>query len=193
MFVIVGLGNPGMRYKNTYHNLGFMVVDELAKQLKVKFSKVECKSKIAKGSYAGQEFVLAKPETFMNLSGEAVHKLIKKYALDPSQDLLVVFDDADLKTGQLRLKENGSAGTHNGMRSIIGEINTTEFMRLRVGFKNQKLADKDIAILDLVLSRIEHNEKDALSGAISLAVSGIIDMLKGVDVHKIEERINRRI
>ena len=133
MILVVGLGNPGMKYKNTYHNVGFMAIDALAKRLKVKFDKTECDARTCKGNYKGVEFVFAKPETYMNLSGEAVKKLVARYDVDVTRELIVCYDDVDLPIGKLRIREEGSAGTHNGMRSVIGLLGRQEDITLPWG------------------------------------------------------------
>ena len=142
MYVVVGLGNPGTRYRNTYHNIGFMVADALAKKCKLRFSGKECAALTAKGRAGGVPFVIAKPQTFMNLSGESVKQLVRKYC-DTEDELIVVYDDADLPVGRMRLREEGSAGTHNGMRSIVAELNTTSFKRIRIGIKTDGTDKKD--------------------------------------------------
>lgn len=130
--MVVGLGNPGMEYAFTPHNFGFLLVDELAQRAGARVSLRECQSLTGRARLADTAIVLAKPETYMNLSGAAVRDLVRKYDCDPSQ-VLVAYDDLDLPLGSLRLRERGSAGTHNGMRSIVKVLGTNEFPRLRLG------------------------------------------------------------
>ena len=130
--MVVGLGNPGMEYAFTPHNFGFLLVDELAQRAGARVSLRECQSLTGRARLADTVVVLAKPETYMNLSGAAVRDLLRKYDGDPSQ-VLVAYDDLDLPLGHLRLRERGSAGTHNGMRSIVQVLGTNEFPRLRLG------------------------------------------------------------
>ena len=130
--LVVGLGNPGREYEKTRHNIGFRVVDELARRWGMRFTKRRAKALIAEPSLPGRHPILAKPQTFMNLSGDAVQALRRLYALEPRQ-ILVVYDDIDLPFGRLRLRESGSAGGHGGVRSIIDRLGTQEFPRLRVG------------------------------------------------------------
>jgi len=191
MKVIVGLGNPGLKYKNTFHNVGFMVVDYIAKKLDLKFVTKACDSKIAKGKYKGEDFILAKPETFMNLSGTAVKQLIKKFDINEKFDLIVVYDDVDIKLGALRLREEGSAGTHNGMRNIIQEINTQEFKRVRVGTKTQALENKEIALIDFVLSKMEYEDKKLLDVSVEKAALSILELISGEDIQRVQEKLNR--
>lgn len=130
--IVVGLGNPGMEYAFTPHNFGFLLVDELARRAGVRVSLHECQALTGRARLAGTVIVLAKPETYMNLSGVAVRDLLRKYECTPAQ-LLVAYDDLDLPLGSLRLRERGSAGTHNGVRSIVKALGTHEFARLRLG------------------------------------------------------------
>lgn len=132
---VIGLGNPGTKYLHTWHNLGFLAVDYLAQKYAVKFvTKSKLRSEIAEVFLDGSKLVLVKPQTFMNLSGEACALLAKFYSLDLN-DILVVFDDFDLPQGTNRLRDSGSAGTHNGMRSIIACMNSNEIPRYKIGFK----------------------------------------------------------
>ncbi len=133
MWLIVGLGNPGEKYANTRHNIGFHCLKHLANQHNLTFDGKRANARIAEGHIAGQRVALAKPQTFMNLSGQAVSGLHAWYKLDPATDLLVIYDDMDLPFGRLRIRQRGSAGTHNGMKSIVGQLGTQEFARLRVG------------------------------------------------------------
>ena len=132
MFLIVGLGNPEKKYEKTFHNMGFLAVGEAAAKLGVKFKKKECEASVAEAFIGGEKVILARPVTYMNASGRAVKQLMAKYKVSPSE-LLVIYDDFDLPKGKLRIRASGSAGTHNGMRSIIGEIGSSEFPRIRIG------------------------------------------------------------
>lgn len=189
MILIVGLGNPGAKYKNTYHNVGFMVVDGLAKRLGAKFSKDACDSSIAECSREG--IVLAKPQTFMNLSGKAVRQLVRAYNIDERSELVVCYDDVDLPLGKLRLREDGSAGTHNGMRDIVAELNTQEFLRLRVGTRTEELVSGTIALLDFVLSKIDYAYNDKMNAAIDSSVVALLDIAKGTPLARVQEKLNR--
>ena len=131
MKIIVGLGNEGRQYASTFHHMGFMAADRLAEKLGAKFDKRECESVIAECYRGGEKIIIAKPLTFMNLSGVAVKQLLKKYKAEP-KDLLVIYDDLDLPAASLRMRLKGSAGTHNGMRNIVDEIGTEEFVRVRM-------------------------------------------------------------
>jgi len=162
--LIVGLGNPGLEYSATRHNLGFLCLERLAEKHRLRFTGKRAKSLIARGQLAGQDVALAKPQTYMNLSGEAVRELVRIYGL-PMKSLLVVYDDVDLPLGTIRLRERGGPGTHNGMRSIVDELGREDFPRLRIGVgmptNGQNLADyvlglptpDERAILDESLGR----------------------------------------
>ncbi|MBR7162430.1 MAG: aminoacyl-tRNA hydrolase [Clostridia bacterium] len=193
MYLIVGLGNPGIKYKSTYHNIGFMTVDKLAKEFKIKFVKQKgTDSHVAEGEYKGERFVLAKPDTFMNLSGNAVKALVKKYRVDVEGELVVIYDDADLPLGKTRMREEGSAGSHNGMRSIVGMLGRTDFKRIRIGMKTAELAEKDVKLIDLVLSKVDYEDKPILEEGINASVEAVKDLIAGKDIQRIEEVLNRR-
>jgi PTH1 family peptidyl-tRNA hydrolase len=159
MWLIVGLGNPGERYARTRHNIGFEGLDALARRHGLEFRGKRANSLIAEGNIAGQRVALVKPQTYMNLSGQAVSALRGWYKIDPARELLVVYDDLDLPFGKLRLRERGSAGTHNGMRSIVGQLGGNEFPRLRVGI-DQPPGKMDAAAY--VLSRFRKEEEAEL-------------------------------
>jgi PTH1 family peptidyl-tRNA hydrolase len=132
MRLIVGLGNPDPEYQWTPHNLGFMAVDELANRGSIRVERPEGKALVGRGKLAGQEVVLAKPQTYMNLSGVSVRELLGKYELEPG-DLLVMWDEVQLPLGTIKINGDGSAGSHNGAKSVIGSIGTQQFARLRLG------------------------------------------------------------
>lgn len=178
MKIIVGLGNPTPKYRNNYHNLGFMTADALAEKLKMKIKTSECKSLTAVKRIDGDDVVIAKPQTFMNLSGEAVKELLRKYGAY-SEDLIVVYDDADIPVGKLRLRKEGSAGTHNGMKSIIKEINSENFPRLRIGFGCAELKDKSVPIIEKVLSDISYTDREKINEAIQKAADKLFDYIAG--------------
>lgn len=156
MFVIVGLGNPGAKYEETRHNVGFKTIDILAKQLKVDLSKKKFKALVGEGNLCNQKVVLIKPQTYMNLSGESVYNAISWYKI-PLSNLIIIYDDIDLPVGKLRIRRNGSAGTHNGMRSILDYIQSEEFPRIRIGVGAPPHKEFDLA--DYVLSRFTSEEK----------------------------------
>ena len=133
MFVIAGLGNPSLRYDGTRHNVGFDVVDMLAKKYRIRIKDKKHKALCGNGVIEGQKVLLVKPQTFMNLSGESIGAVLNFYKLQPQTDLIVVYDDISLAPGRLRIRKKGSAGGHNGMKNIISHLGTQEFQRIKVG------------------------------------------------------------
>jgi PTH1 family peptidyl-tRNA hydrolase len=134
-YLVVGLGNPGLEYLWTPHNAGFMAIDRIAQQEGVVVQNRRCKAATATCRIAGREVVLAKPETFMNRSGEAVAALVREFEVDPVQDLLVIHDELDLKLGTFKIRERGSSAGHNGARSVTGALGNQEWLRLRIGMR----------------------------------------------------------
>lgn len=155
---IVGLGNPGTQYAKTRHNVGFMALDELAAQHGISFNQNKCKSVIGEGVIGGVKTVLIKPMTFMNLSGEAVRAYMDYYKVG-LEDLIVVYDDLDTEMGKIRLRYQGSAGGHNGIKSIIQHVGTQSFNRVRMGISRP---EPGFAIVDYVLSSFPKKEGDSL-------------------------------
>jgi peptidyl-tRNA hydrolase, PTH1 family len=136
--LIVGLGNPGIEYQFTPHNLGFLTIDVLANDIGVEVRNRNCRALTARAVIEEQQVLLAKPETYMNLSGMAVRELVAKYEADPGKDLIVVYDELDLPLGRIRIRQRGSSAGHNGMESIIGALGTQEFLRVRLGVGPEK-------------------------------------------------------
>ncbi len=190
MKIIVGLGNPEKKYENTYHNLGFITIDKVAEKLSVAFNKQKCKAAIAETKIGGEKVVLAKPLTYMNLSGESVFELVSFFKAD-LKDLIVIFDDYDLNMGQVRIREKGSAGTHNGMRSIIKCLNSENFARIRVGFK--PIVESPVPLIDYVLSKIGKAESEKLGPATERAALAAADFAGGKTVEYIMQRYNGNI
>jgi PTH1 family peptidyl-tRNA hydrolase len=136
--LIVGLGNPGIEYQFTPHNLGFLTVDRIADDGRVEIRNRQCRALTGRTTIGNEPVVLAKPETFMNLSGLSVAELLRKLELRPEADLVVIYDELDLPMGQIRIRERGSSAGHNGMKSIIGALGTQEFLRIRIGIAPEK-------------------------------------------------------
>jgi PTH1 family peptidyl-tRNA hydrolase len=154
MKLLVGLGNPGREYQHTRHNIGFMFVDELAKQLNLRFSMSRSlKCEMADFNYRGEKIIIIKPQTYMNLSGEAVIAVSRFYQID-TDDIFVIYDDLDLPLGKVRIRRSGSSGGHKGMKNIIELLNTDQIKRIRIGIGNHEETDA----CDYVLGRI--SEKD---------------------------------
>ncbi len=187
MKLIVGLGNPDKQYENTFHNLGFMTADYIAQSLGFSFSKEKCKACLAEGRINNEKVIIAKPLTYMNLSGESVIELISFYKI-PLKDLIVIYDDYDLNKGVIRIREKGSSGTHNGMRNIVKELGEDNFARIRIGFK--PLEDMKIPLINYVLSGIKAEEKSLFERAITVAGKAGADFAKGVEIQKIMQDYN---
>ena len=158
MKIVVGLGNFGDKYAYTFHNMGFLSIELLADRLGLKFDKKECDSLVAVGYKGGEKVVLAKPLTYMNLSGVAVKQLLAKNKATPD-DLIVIYDDIDLPKGNIRVRPKGSAGTHNGMRNIIAEIKTENFRRVRIGIGKPP---ENVPLADYVLSDVPKAERETM-------------------------------
>lgn len=187
MKLVVGLGNPEEKYKNTFHNLGFMCVDKTAEILGCEFKKEKCKAVIAEVKSGKEKIILAKPLTYMNLSGESVKELVNFYKID-FKDLIVMYDDYDIEKGEVRIREEGSAGTHNGMRNIVKELGTTEFARIRVGFKPN--GEFKIPLIDYVLSGIKEEDKTLFNKAIERAGNAATEFAIGKDIQYVMQKYN---
>lgn len=183
MKLIVGLGNPGLKYQKTRHNIGFMFLDEIARDLKLEFTlNKQLKSLVANTTINGEKIIFIKPQTFMNLSGEAVLAVVNYYKLDVD-NILVVYDDLDLPVGKIRIRKNGSSGGHKGMNNIIELLKTTEIKRIRIGIMNTSKIDT----VDYVLGRF--NEEDL--SLINLAISQAPKMLESFLVDTFDDFMNK--
>jgi len=171
MKLIVGLGNPGAEYERSRHNVGWMVVDAFARKFRIAISKHEKEAMTGEGRVGGGSVKIAKPLTFMNLSGDAVKLLVNAY-LDSTDDLLVVYDDIDLPLARLRIRPSGSAGTHNGMRSIVASLATERFPRLRFGVRGAEYPDGRLR--DYVLDDFISEEAPLVSRGIERAVDALV-------------------
>ncbi len=179
MYLIVGLGNPGIQYKNTRHNIGFEVIETLAEKEKISVLERKHKAVIGKGYIGGEKVILAMPQTYMNLSGESVREILDYYKLDAKEDLIVISDDVSLAPGQLRLRKKGSAGGHNGLKNIIAHLGHDEFMRLKMGV-GEKPAGYDLA--DYVLGHFDGDERKLMDQARLDGANAIISILQdGID------------
>lgn len=167
MFLIAGLGNPGKQYEHTRHNAGFDVIDAIAGKYNISVSEKKHRALCGKGVIAGTKVILAKPQTYMNLSGESIAALLHYYKADAKTQLLVVYDDISLSPGRLRIRKKGSAGGHNGMKNIIAMLGTQEFLRLKMGV-GEKPQGSDL--VEHVLGRLSKEERPLVDEAISRAV-----------------------
>jgi peptidyl-tRNA hydrolase, PTH1 family len=188
MRLIVGLGNPGPEYEWTPHNVGFLAVDAIAERAGIRITRPESKSYAGRGELAGQEVVLAKPQTMMNLSGVAVRMLLERYECDPA-GMIVLVDDVDLPWGMLRVRERGRPGTHNGMKSVVRAIGTEEFIRIRLGVGPEKVWG-DLA--EYVLCPMGRAEREIAEQMAADATDAVETILKE-GVGKAMTRFNRRV
>ncbi|AIS53427.1 peptidyl-tRNA hydrolase Pth [Thermoanaerobacter kivui] len=172
MYIIAGLGNPGKEYEGTRHNVGFMVIDELAKKLNIDVGKLKFKSLIGEGNYKGEKIVLQKPQTFMNLSGEALYDIVNFYKI-PLKNVIVIYDDKDLDVGKIRIRRKGSSGGHNGMNSIIYLLNSEDFPRVRIG-----IGKPENDLVSYVMGKFNEYEKKLIDEAIIKAADAVIDIIE---------------
>lgn len=186
MKIIAGLGNPDKKYARTMHNMGFMAVDRLAEKLNINFDKKGFKGVYASYSFGGEKFIIIKPQTYMNLSGECIREVLNFYKLR-AEDLLVVYDDLDINIGSLRIRQKGSAGTHNGMRNIVLNIQSENFLRIRVGTKPER---SDANIIDYVLSDIPKSEEEKFDSALDRASDALKDFVFGKNIDEIMRKYN---
>ncbi|WP_164215597.1 aminoacyl-tRNA hydrolase [Virgibacillus sp. YIM 98842] len=165
MKCIVGLGNPGRKYKDTRHNVGFMVIEELRKRHKWKLNQSKFNGKYTMEILDGQKVILLQPQTYMNLSGEAIRPLMNYFDID-LDDLIVIYDDLDLPVGKIRLRQKGGHGGHNGIRSTIDHLGTKEFKRIRIGVGRPV---DQMPVINYVLGKFPKEEQDSVSSSINLA------------------------
>lgn len=185
--IIIGLGNKGLSYKNTYHNMGFDVVSKLAKELGVRFSHTESKAKTAVTNVNGKRVVLAKPETYMNLSGESVRELMGKYK-ETADGIIVIYDDIDIAIGTIRARNAGSAGTHNGMRNIVECLNgNTAFKRIRIG---TGFDHGNVPLYNVVLSKVKGENKTLVDASTDFVANELLSFLKDGDFDKLMRNVN---
>ena len=179
MYIIAGLGNPTKEYEGTRHNVGFDVIDRLSERYNIDVTMEKHRALIGKGMIAGQKVILVKPQTYMNLSGESIRSVIDYYKVDPEKELIVIYDDISLGVGQLRIRAKGSAGGHNGIKSIIARTGTQNFMRIKVGV-GEKPAGWDLA--DHVLGRFSTEDRKLVDEAIAKAAKAVdIIISQGTD------------
>lgn len=178
MYIVVGLGNPGKKYENTKHNIGFITLDFLAKKNDIKMNKIKHKALVGEGTVSGQKVLLVKPQTYMNLSGNSVREVMEYYKVEPEK-LIVIYDDVDLPMGRLRIRKKGSAGTHNGMKSIIYDLQEEGFPRVRIGIGKER----KMSLAGYVLGGFAKEERSLMENAVERAAQAIECMLeKGIDI-----------
>mgnify|MGYP000857219163 CR=1 FL=1 len=178
MFIIVGLGNPTRQYEGTKHNVGFDTIDYLIDEYQIPSSGAGHKALFGKGMIAGQKVIVAKPMTYMNLSGECIRQVMDYYKVDPAE-FIVIYDDISLVPGGIRIRKKGSAGGHNGIKNIIAHLGTQEFPRVRIGV-GEKPARMDLA--DYVLGHFPKEEAETMTTAFKDGAAAVVDMMtEGVE------------
>jgi PTH1 family peptidyl-tRNA hydrolase len=168
LYIIVGLGNPGRKFENTRHNLGFIAIDQLAEDLSVPVTRLKFKSLLGEGRIGSSKVILMKPQTYMNLSGDAVRQIVDFYKI-PLENLLVIYDDFDLDVGTIRIRKFGSAGTHNGMRDIVLKLNSDRFPRIRIGMGTGAREE----MISFVTGGFRSTEVPVLEQAVRTAVEAV--------------------
>lgn len=189
MYIIAGLGNPGKEYENTRHNAGFNVIDALAEKYNIGVSEKAHKALVGKGYIEGTKVILVKPQTYMNNSGESLREITDYYKVDPENELIVIYDDISLNVGMLRIRDKGSAGGHNGIKSIISHLGTQTFLRIKVGV-GDKIPEMDLA--DHVLGHFSKEDKEVMKGSFDKARDAAVMLLSG-DVEKAMNVYNRKV
>lgn len=179
MYLIIGLGNPEEKYSNTRHNMGFDVINELSKECNIKVSKSKFDAFYGVGEINSKKVILVKPQTYMNLSGESIIKFKKFYKIS-NKNIIVIYDDIDLKLGNIRLKAKGGAGSHNGMKSVVENLNTEDFIRVRVGIGAPENKED---IINYVIGQIPKREREILNQSIEKAKNSVMEILEnGIDI-----------
>lgn len=187
MKIIAGLGNPDEKYRCTFHNLGFIAAEDAAIELGAQFKKKFCRALIAETFCRGEKVIIAKPQTYMNLSGESVKELLSYYKASLS-DLIVIYDDYDLPKGNIRIRKEGSAGTHNGMRNIVKELGSGDFARIRIGFNG----GEGMPLIDYVLSGISKEDYPLFAEATHNAGLAAAAFARGEKLDDIMQKYNTK-
>lgn len=188
MYIIAGLGNPGRKYENTRHNMGFIAVDLIAEKYDIKIDKIKFKALVGEGRIGGQKVILIKPQTYMNLSGQSIMEIMNFYKED-IENLIVIYDDLDIPTGTIRVRKKGSAGTHNGMRNIVYLLADDGFPRIRVGIgpvakdgTQDKEKARNLDLVDYVIGGVSKSEKELLEDSLTRAAEAAVSIVTdGID------------
>ena len=187
MMIIVGLGNPGKEYENTFHNMGFLALDTLAAKMGKSIKKAECQALTCTFSRNSEKVIFAKPMTYMNLSGQAVKSLIGKYGAS-ADDLVVIYDDIDIDRFSVRARAAGSAGTHNGMKSIVASLGTDKFKRIRIGIGKENIFN----LADYVLSSLKAEDREEFNRLFENLAEHLEAYLKHSDFERLMREINKK-
>lgn len=188
MYIIVGLGNPGTEYRRTRHNAGFDAISTLADRFDIEMDYIKHKAQCGKGVIEGNKVLLAMPMTYMNLSGESVRQLVDYYKINITTDLIVVYDDIYLEPGQVRIRKNGSAGGHNGMKNIITHLGTDQFMRVRIGVGKKP---KEYDLKNYVTGHFSAEDREKVEAALIKAGQGICEIMNG-GIESAMNKFNRK-
>ena len=186
MKVVIGLGNPGKKYEKTRHNIGFIAIDNLRKKLNVNDEKEKFQALVSEKNIDGEKVIFLKPQTFMNLSGNSVIEIINFYKLDPKKDIIVIYDDMDLSFGDIRIREKGSSGGHNGIKSIISHIGE-EFIRIKCG-----IGAKEKDAVEHVLGEFNQTEQKDLDEILEKINNCVIEMLSVQNLDRIMQKYNKK-
>lgn len=172
MYIIVGLGNPGSKYENTRHNMGLKAIDAMASEFGIDVNRAKFKGLIGEGRIGSEKVILLKPQTYMNLSGQSVREIMNFYKI-PEENLIVIYDDFDLPIGSIRVRKSGGPGTHNGMKSVIQELGSRKFPRVRVG-----IGSSDGSTIQFVIGKVGKDEQQILNEAAEAAASAAADIIR---------------
>lgn len=172
MYIIAGLGNPGSKYENTRHNMGFKAIDAMASEFGIDVNRAKFKGLIGEGRIGSEKVILLKPQTYMNLSGQSVREIMNFYKI-PEENLIVIYDDFDLPIGSIRVRRSGGPGTHNGMKSVVQELGSRKFPRVRVG-----IGSSDGSTIQFVIGKVGKDEQQILNEAAEAAASAAADIIR---------------
>ncbi|MBL6468222.1 MAG: aminoacyl-tRNA hydrolase [Mogibacterium sp.] len=172
MYIIAGLGNPGSKYENTRHNMGFKAIDAMASEFGIDVNRAKFKGLIGEGRIGTEKVILLKPQTYMNLSGQSVREIMNFYKI-PEENLIVIYDDFDLPIGSIRVRKSGGPGTHNGMKSVVQELGSRKFPRVRVG-----IGSSDGSTIQFVIGKVGKDEQQILNEAAEAAASAAADIIR---------------
>lgn len=179
MYLIIGLGNPENDYSQTRHNMGFNTVNKLAEAYKIDVNKNKFKGLYGSGIIEGEKVILLKPQTYMNLSGKSIKEIVDFYKID-LDNLIVIYDDMDVEPGKVKIRKSGGPGSHNGMKSVVDELKTEKFKRVRVGIG---IPEDKSNLIEYVIGAISENEKEKLDKGVLLAKEAVIEIIKnGIDI-----------
>jgi len=186
MKVVIGLGNPGKKYEKTRHNIGFVAIDNLRKKMNISDEREKFQALISEKNIDGEKVIFLKPQTFMNLSGNSVIEIVNFYKLDPKKDIIVIYDDMDLSFGDIRIREKGSSGGHNGIKSIISHIGE-EFIRIKCG-----IGAKEKDAIEHVLGEFNQTEQKDLDEILEKINNCVIEMLSVQNLDRIMQKYNKK-